>query len=91
MRVTAYDYATYGVLRGKLEHIGADTVQTERGETFYPVRVRTDRAALSRDGREFPIMPGMVANVDILTGSKSVLTYMLKPITRLQSEALRER
>jgi adhesin transport system membrane fusion protein len=91
VRVTAYDYATYGVLRGKLEHIGADTVQTERGETFYAVRVRTDRATLTRDGNDFPIMPGMVANVDILTGSKTVLTYLLKPLTRLQSEALRER
>jgi membrane fusion protein, adhesin transport system len=91
VRLTAYDYTSYGVLKGKLEHIGADTVQTERGETFYHARVRTDRASLAKDGQEFPILPGMVANVDILTGRKTVLDYIVKPITRLQNEALRER
>ncbi|MGL4440889.1 MAG: HlyD family type I secretion periplasmic adaptor subunit [Bosea sp. (in: a-proteobacteria)] len=91
VRLTAYDYTSYGVLKGKLEHIGADTVQTERGETFYHARVRTDRASLTRDGQEHPILPGMVANVDILTGRKTVLDYIVKPITRLQHEALRER
>jgi adhesin transport system membrane fusion protein len=91
VRVTAYDYTAYGALKGKLEHIGADSVQTERGEVFYTVRVRTDRASLTRNGAEYPIMPGMVANVDILTGSKTVLTYLVKPLTRLQGEALRER
>jgi membrane fusion protein, adhesin transport system len=91
VRLTAYDYTMYGVLSGQLEHIGADTVQTERGETFYPVRIRTTQASLPRDGVENPILPGMVANIDILTGRKTVLEYMVKPITRLRSEALRER
>lgn len=91
VRLTAYDYTAYGVLRGRLEHVGADTVQTERGETFYPVRIRTDGASLATHGREHPILPGMVANVDIVTGRKTVLTYLTKPITRLQAEALRER
>jgi adhesin transport system membrane fusion protein len=91
VRLTAYDYTMYGVLPGTLEQIGADTVQTERGETFYPVRIRTSGAALERDGHAFPILPGMVANVDILTGRKTVLDYMIRPLTRLQTEALRER
>jgi adhesin transport system membrane fusion protein len=91
VRVTAYDYTHYGVLKGALEHISADSTQTERGEIFYTVRVRTDRAVLEREGRSFPILPGMVANVDILTGRKTVLDYLLRPMTRLQAEALRER
>ena len=91
VRLTAYDYTTYGVLKGKLEHIGADTIQTERGETYYHARIRTDRATLVKGDREYPILPGMVANVDILTGRKTVLDYIVKPLTRLQNEALRER
>jgi adhesin transport system membrane fusion protein len=91
VRVTAYDYTHYGVLKGALEHISADSTQTERGEIFYTVRVRTDRAMLERDGHSYPILPGMVANVDILTGRKTVLDYLVRPMTRLQTQALRER
>ena len=91
VRLTAYDYTLYGSLKAKVEHIGADTVTNERGETFYMVRARTDRATLEKDGRSLPIIPGMVANVDILTGKKTVLAYLAKPITRMRSEALRER
>jgi membrane fusion protein, adhesin transport system len=91
VRLTAYDYTLYGSLKAKLEHIGADTITTERGETFYLVRARTDRASLEKDGRILPIIPGMVANVDILTGKKTVLAYLMRPLTRLRSEALRER
>jgi membrane fusion protein, adhesin transport system len=91
VRLTAYDYTLYGSLKAKVEHIGADTITTEKGETFYMVRARTDRATLEKDGRQLPIIPGMVANVDILTGKKTVLAYLAKPITRMRSEALRER
>jgi membrane fusion protein, adhesin transport system len=91
VRLTAYDYTLYGALNAKVEHIGADTISNERGETFYLVRARTDRATLEKDGRSLPIIPGMVANVDILTGKKTILAYLAKPITRLRSEALRER
>jgi adhesin transport system membrane fusion protein len=91
IRLTAYDYTSYGVLKGQLDHIGADTIQTDKGETFYLARIRTDRANLERNGRTYPILPGMVANVDILTGRKTVLSYLVKPMTRLQHEALRER
>jgi membrane fusion protein, adhesin transport system len=91
VRLTAYDYTHYGVLKGQVEHVGADTIQTERGETFYHARIRTDRTSLDRNGEQLPILPGMVANVDILTGRKSVLDYLVRPITRLQHEALRER
>ncbi len=91
VRLTAYDYTLYGTLKAKLEHIGADSITTEKGETFYLVRARTDRAHLEKDGKIMPILPGMVANLDIMTGQKTVLTYLIRPLTRLKSEALRER
>lgn len=88
VKFTAYDYAIYGGLEGVIEHISADTVQDDRGNPFYLVRVRTDRAQLADDK---PIIPGMIANVDIITGKKSVLSYLLKPILRGTQYALRER
>jgi membrane fusion protein, adhesin transport system len=91
VRLTAYDYTTYGTLKAKIEHIGADSITTEKGETYYLVRARTERANLEKDGRILPILPGMVANVDILTGEKTVLSYLVRPLTRIRSEALRER
>ncbi|MFM2422617.1 MAG: hypothetical protein RL291_1147 [Pseudomonadota bacterium] len=91
VRLTAYDYAVYGTLRGQVEHIGADSVTTDKGESYYLVRVRTDVAHLDADGRRHPIIPGMVAEVDVITGSKSVLGYLTRPFTRMRTTALRER
>ena len=78
---------------GKVERLGVDTITNERGESFYQVKVRTDRSSLGKDkrGEELIIMPGMVTEVDILTGKKSVLSYLLKPLTRARENALRER
>jgi membrane fusion protein, adhesin transport system len=91
VRLSAYDYTVYGTLKAKIEHVGADSITTEKGETYYLVRARTDRAHLEKDGRIMPILPGMVANLDILTGEKTVLSYLLRPLNRMRSEALRER
>ena len=91
VKLTAYDYAIYGGLPAKLEHISADTITDEKGESFYLIKVRTDRDYLgSRDG-SLRIIPGMTATVDILTGEKSVLDYLLKPVLRAREKALRER
>ncbi len=91
VKLTAYDYSIYGSLDGNVERISADTITDERGESFYRVIIRTDRSDLSVDGRSLPIIPGMVATVDVLTGKKTVLDYLLKPVTRVRLEALRER
>ncbi|MDR2450868.1 MAG: HlyD family type I secretion periplasmic adaptor subunit [Candidatus Accumulibacter sp.] len=88
VKFTAYDFAIYGGLEGQLEHIGADTVVDEKGNAFYVVRVRTDRPDL---GNDMPIIPGMVAEVDIVTGEKSILTYLLKPVLRAKARAFTER
>ena len=89
VRFTAYDYVIFGGLEGVVEHIGADTVLDEDGKTsYYLVRVRTLKSSL---GKDMPIIPGMVAEVDVLTGKKSVLSYLLKPVLRAKSHALTER
>lgn len=88
VKFTAYDFVVYGGLEAKVEHIGADTVMDENGNPFYVVRVRTNKSDLG-EGR--PIIPGMVATVDILSGKKTVLTYMLKPVLRAKDYALTER
>lgn len=88
VRFTAYDFAIYGALKAVVDQIGADTVTDDDGNAFYVVRVRTLQPSL---GKSLPILPGMVAEVDILTGKKSVLTYLLKPVIRAKSHALTER
>ena len=88
VKFTAYDFSIYGGLEGKLEHIGADSVIDEKGNAYYVVRVRTNQPNL---GKNLPIIPGMVAEVDIVTGEKSVLSYLLKPVLRAKARALSER
>jgi membrane fusion protein, adhesin transport system len=88
VKFTAYDFVIYGGLKGVVEHVSADTVTDEKERTFYIVRVRTDRAGFDAN---LPIIPGMVTQVDIITGKKSVLAYMLKPVLRAKANALTER
>lgn len=88
VKFTAYDFAIYGGLEATVAHIGADTIMDEDGNPFYTVRVRTLE---SRLGEDKPIIPGMVAQVDILTGKKSILSYLLKPVLRAKQYALTER
>jgi adhesin transport system membrane fusion protein len=91
VKITAYDYAIYGSLPGVVERISADTTANDKGETFYRVIVRTDKSQLGSAEKPLPIIPGMIASVDILTGEKSVLSYLMKPLTKARHEALRER
>jgi adhesin transport system membrane fusion protein len=88
VRLTAYDYAVYGGFEGTLEHISSDTVIDDKGNAFYVVRVRTKKASLDP---KLPILPGMIAQADIMTGKKTVLSYLLKPILRGKYYALTER
>ncbi len=88
VKFTAYDYAIYGNLEAVLEQISADTVIDDQGFAYYLARVRTLRPEL---GENLPIIPGMMAQVDIITGQKSLLNYLLRPILRAKAMALRER
>lgn len=89
VKFTAYDFGIYGGLDAVVENISPDTVTDERGQnTFYVVRVRTKQRNFSD---KMPIIPGMTAEVDVLTGKKTVMSYLLKPVLKAQSHALRER
>ncbi|KZL05441.1 Type I secretion system membrane fusion protein PrsE [Pseudovibrio axinellae] len=91
VKVTAYDYSIYGGLEGVLERISPDTREDERGKVFFKVIVRTKRNYLGPVHNPLPITPGMTASIDILTGKKSVLSYIAKPLIKVKAEAFRER
>ena len=92
VKFTAYDYTIYGGMKAKLEQIGADTITDEdKKTTYYIIKLRTERSHLGTPEKPLLIIPGMVASVDIITGKKTVLSYLLKPIIKARSEALHER
>lgn len=91
VKLTAYDYAIYGGLKGELVDISADTITNEKGETFYRVRIRTNETHLKRRGEVLNIIPGMVASVQILTGKKTVMEYIMKPFIKTLGDSLHER
>ncbi|MEO0329433.1 MAG: HlyD family type I secretion periplasmic adaptor subunit [Pseudomonadota bacterium] len=89
VKITAYDYLIYGDLKGKVSRIGADTETDQDGEEFYQVIVKTDKNHLGEVDKPLPIIPGMVASVDIKTGTNSVFSSLMKPVLRAKKEALR--
>ncbi len=91
VKLTAYDFSIYGGLDSVLEVISADSITDERGENFFRIRVRTSKNHLGTSENPLPIIPGMVATVDIMTGQKTVMDYILKPLKRAQAAALTER
>ena len=91
IKITAYDFSIYGGLDGELLDISADTVEDEEGNAFYRVRLRTHEKELKRRGEVLPIIPGMVASVDILTGQKTVMQFLLKPIIKTLNNSFGER
>lgn len=94
VKISAYDFAIYGGIDGKVEKISADTIEDEKSkkqESFYLIRVRTKKNYIGSEKKPLYIIPGMMASVDILTGEKTVLDYILKPIMKARNRALRER
>lgn len=91
VRLSAYDFSIYGGLDAQLEQISADAITDDEGQSFYQIRVRTDKSYLGTEEKPLPIMPGMVAEVDILTGKKTVWQYLMKPILKAKQKALTER
>jgi adhesin transport system membrane fusion protein len=88
VKFSAYDFSIYGGLEATVDNISPDTVTDERGNAYYLVRVHTTRPNF---GEKLPVIPGMTAEVDILTGNKTVLSYLLKPVLKARAYALRER
>ena len=97
VKITAYDYSIYGGLKGQVEHISPDTLKDDQkaaagrpDDTYYRVLVLTDSSTLEAGGQSLPIIPGMVASVEVRTGEKTILDYLLKPVLKAR-EAFRER
>jgi adhesin transport system membrane fusion protein len=91
VKISAYDFSIYGGLEGQLEQISADTIEDRQGNFFYVVKVRTNATEIIYRDTALPIIPGMMATVDIMTGKKSILDYILKPIFKARQNALREK
>lgn len=92
VKITAYDFATYGGLMGKVVEVSADSIYDEvERESYYRVLVETDRSFIVKGGQKFSIVPGMMTEVEIITGSKSILSYLLKPVARAFDTALSEK
>lgn len=92
VKFSAYDYTIYGGLNAKLEQIGADSLTDEKNkESYYLVTLRTDKNFIGTKEHPMPIIPGMVATVDILVGKNTILSYLLKPVLKAKYMALRER
>ncbi len=91
VKFTAYDFSIHGGLDGEVVHISPDTIVNEKDESFYLVRVETAASFLGSESQALPIIAGMTASVDVLTGKKTVLDYLLKPILKTKQLALKER
>jgi adhesin transport system membrane fusion protein len=91
VKVSAYDYSIFGGLEGKIEHVSADSIIPQQGDPYYIAHVRTASNAINYFGKKLSISPGMLASVDVITGKRSVLYYLTKPINRARERALTER
>jgi adhesin transport system membrane fusion protein len=91
VKFTAYDFAIYGGLEAEVIHISADSIVNDKGESHYLVRVKTLKSHLGKTVNSLPIIPGMIAQVDILTGKKTVMDYLLKPILKTKQRAMSEK
>ena len=94
VKITAYDFSIYGGLEGQIVEISADSIidkESKEGKSYYRVIVKTDKNYLERHGQKLPIIPGMIASVDIITGKKSILDFILKPILKVKENSLHER
>jgi adhesin transport system membrane fusion protein len=91
VKITAYDYSIFGAMHGTVVNISADAVPNEKGEAFYLVKIETDTPVIMAIDKKLPILPGMQAQVDIITGKKTILQFLSKPLVGLKENAFRER
>ncbi len=91
VKITAYDPQRYGSLEGKLTRIGANSVTDREGNIFFEIEVRSDKNYMGNEKNKMPITPGMVAETEVITGKRTILEYLLKPILRARDRAFTER
>ncbi len=90
VKFSAYDFSIYGGLKGKVKHVSANTITDEKGNSYYLVHIATDKSFLEKNGKSLEIMSGMTVDVDILTGKKTVMDFILKPILKVKQNSLGE-
>jgi adhesin transport system membrane fusion protein len=94
VKITAYDFYIYGGLDGKIVEISADSIvdkDSQDKKTYYKVVIETEKNYLEKHGEKFPIIPGMIASVDIITGKKTIFDFIMKPLLKTKDNALHER
>ena len=91
VKLSAYDFARYGGLEGEVSMVAPDSSTDENGAPYFHMMIKTDKSYLGEVEGDLPIMPGMQATVDVHTGTKSVMDYLIKPVLKLRDEAFRER
>ncbi|NRA19812.1 MAG: HlyD family type I secretion periplasmic adaptor subunit [Oceanospirillaceae bacterium] len=91
IKVSAYDFGIYGGVDAVVSNVSPSTVTNEKGEPFYIVRLTTEKPYIEKDGAHLPLIAGMTVSVDIMTGKKTVMDYLLKPILKARQKALTER
>ena len=91
IKLTAFDFSKFGSLKGKVINVGVDTIQKEDGSIWYICQIAVDGNGFTSIGKTIKILPGMVAEADIVSGEKTVLEYLLQPVTKIANEAFRER
>ena len=91
IKLSAYDYSIYGSLNGELSLIGSDTISNEKGENYYPVRISLVDKKFRGVDKELPLVPGMVAQIDIVTGKRNFLSYLFSPVTKTMTTAFKEK
>ena len=91
VKITAFDYAIFGSMEGRVVHISADAVPNEKGEAFYQVRIETKTPVIEAIDKKLSIIPGMQAQIDIITGKRTILQFLSKPLVALKENAFRER
>ncbi len=94
VKITAYDFSIYGGLEGKIVEISADSIidkDSKDGKSYYKIIVQTNKNYLEKNGNKLPIIPGMIASVDVITGKKTIMDYILKPILKIKQNSLHEK
>ena len=91
VKISTYDFVRYGGLEGTVIRVAPDAATAERGEPYFPVTVETAKSYLGAEANPLPITTGMQATVDIHTGTRTVIDYLVKPVLKLRGEAFRER
>ena len=90
VKLTAFDFSIYGSLEGRVDNVGADSIQKEDGSMWYLCEITVPINGVTSLGKKITVLPGMVAQIDIVNGERTIMNYLLEPVTKVTEEAFRE-